>query len=91
MKARKLIEGATYDPPTLATIGEAFDRAWSEISSHFTDDAEQIERARIRLAHAVLAVAGEESPDPEILKRHALEIMALTYRDRLSASGQPKH
>ena len=91
MKARKLIEGATYDPPTLATIGEAFDRAWSEISNHFGDDARQIERARIRLAHSVLAVADEESRDPEILKRQALEIMALTSRHRLSASGRLKH
>jgi hypothetical protein len=91
MKARKLIEGATFDPPTLATVGEAFDRAWSEISSNFADDAREVERARIRLAHAVLAVADEESRDPERLKRHALEILALTYRDRLSAGGRPKH
>ena len=32
MKARKLIEGATFDPATLATIGEAFDRPWAEIA-----------------------------------------------------------
>ena len=90
MKARKLIEGASFDPPTLATIGEAFDRAWSEIFGHFPD-AEQSERARMRLAHAILAVADEESRDPESLKRHALQIMALTNPDRLSASGRPKH
>jgi hypothetical protein len=90
MKARKLIEGASFDPPTVAVIGEAFDRARSEISSHFHQDG-QTERARIRLAHCVLAVADEESRDPERLKRQALEIMALTYRDWLSASGKQKH
>ena len=30
MKARKLIEGATYGPETLKVIGKAFDDAWSE-------------------------------------------------------------
>ena len=83
VKKRKLIEGAIFDPPTLAVVGEAFDRAWSEISSYFSDDVGQIERARIRLAHSVLAVADEESRDPERLKRQALEIMALSYRERL--------
>jgi hypothetical protein len=91
MKARKLIEGASFDPPTVAVIGEAFDRAWSEISSHFSDQDGQTERARIRLAHCVLAVAEEESRDPERLKRQALAIMALTYRDWLRASGKLKH
>jgi hypothetical protein len=90
LKARKLIEGASFDPPTLATIGEGFDRAWSEISGQFADDAGQIERARIRLAHSILAVAEEDCRDPERLKRHALEVLALTY-DRLSAGGRPKH
>jgi hypothetical protein len=90
VKARTLIEGATYDPPTLAVIGEAFDQAWSEISSHFAAEDGQTERARIRLAHCVLAVADQESRDPNLLKRQALEIMALTYRDRLSASGKLK-
>ena len=91
MKARKLIEGATFDPPTLAVIGEAFDRAWSDISHHFANGPEQVERARTRLAHAVLAVADGESREPESLKRQALEVMALTYRDRLTADGQRKH
>ena len=43
MKARKLIEGATFDPATLATIGEAFDRPWAEIADHFADNHEQVE------------------------------------------------
>jgi hypothetical protein len=87
MRARELIDGAIFDAPTVAVVGEAFDRAWEEISHHFPDEPD-IERARVRLAHAVLAVADEESRDPERLKRHALEVMALTYRDRLTAGGQ---
>jgi hypothetical protein len=91
VRARKLIEGAPFDPATLAAVGEAFDRAWAEIADHFADNHEQVERARARLAHALLAVADDESRDPEILKQQALEVMALTYRDRLTAGGQQKH
>ena len=72
MKARKLIEGASFDPATLAAVGEAFDRAWA--ADHFADSHEQVERARARLAHAVLAV-DDESRDPEILKQQALEVI----------------
>ena len=32
MKARQLIQGATYGPETLKVIGKAFDDAWSEIA-----------------------------------------------------------
>ena len=90
MKARKLIEGAVFDAPTVAVIGEAFDRAWSEIAAQFTSDGDHVERARIRLAHAILAVADEKSRDPERLKRHALEVLALTYGGKITAGGQRK-
>lgn len=30
MKARKLIEGASFDPQQLKTIGKAFDDAWEQ-------------------------------------------------------------
>ena len=36
MKARELIQGATYGPETLKVIGKAFDDAWSEIGPHFS-------------------------------------------------------
>ena len=75
----------------MAVIGEAFDLAWSEISAQFADDTAHVERVRTRLAPAIPAVADEESRQPERLKRHALEIMALTYRDRLTAGGLRKH
>jgi hypothetical protein len=91
MRARKLIECAAFDAPTVAVIGEAFDRAWAEIAHNFSDGADHVERARDRLAHAILAVADDESRDPEILKQQALEVMALTFRGRLTDGGQRKH
>ena len=30
MKARRLLEGATYPPETLAVVFKAFDQAWAE-------------------------------------------------------------
>ena len=61
MKARKLIEGATYGPETLKVIGKALDDAWSEISGHFSTNGLQSQSARLKLAHAVLAVARDDS------------------------------
>jgi hypothetical protein len=77
MKARRLIESASFEPQTLEVIFKAFDAAWAEIAHHFPDrDSE----ARMRLAHAVLAVAREDSGDAEELKKAALQVMALAYR-----------
>jgi len=81
MKARKLIDGASYGPDALKVIGQAFDEAWQEIAGSFGNDPQDIEAARLRLAEAVLSVAFEDSRDAEILKRAALQRMALDYRD----------
>ena len=80
MKARRLIQGATYGPDTLKVIGKAFDDAWSEIGSQF--NGLQAQSARLKLARAVLSVAREDSRDPDELKNAALEIMARSYRDQ---------
>lgn len=77
MKARQLIDGVSYGPETLKVIAEAFDRAWPEIGGNFGTDPRDIERARLRLANAILSVAMEDSRDVEVLKRGALEAMAL--------------
>ena len=82
MKARKLLEGATYGPETLNVIGKAFDDAWSEISGHFSNNGLQSQSARLKLAHAVLAVARDESRDSNELKNAALQVMAMNYRDQ---------
>jgi hypothetical protein len=86
MKARMLIEGATYGPETLKVIGKAFDDAWSEIAGHFARTGLQAESARLKLAHAVLAVARDDSRDSDELKHAALQVMALNYRDQSDPS-----
>ena len=86
MKARKLLEGATYGPETLKVIGKAFDDAWCEISGHFENNGLQSHSARLKLAHALLAVARDDSRDSDELKNQALQIMAMNYRDQSDPS-----
>ena len=81
-RARQLIDGASFGPEALKVIGQAFENAWAEIRGNFGDDPDDIDRARYRLANAVLAVAYEDSRDAQMLKRAALEAMALGYRDQ---------
>jgi hypothetical protein len=82
MKARQLMDGASYGPDALKALCQAFDEAWQSIEGNFGNDPRDVERARIRLATAVLSVASEDSRNVELLKRGALQAMALSYRNR---------
>ena len=82
MTARQLIDGASFGPDTLKALGQAFDEAWQEIAPNFGDEQQEIDAARLRLANAVLSIADEDSRDVEVLKRAALQRMALDYRLR---------
>jgi hypothetical protein len=82
MKARQLIDGASFGPDALKAIGQAFDEAWAQIAANFGNDRNDIERARYRLATAMLSVVKEDSRNVEALKRAALVAMALGYRNR---------
>ena len=73
MRARQLIDGASFGPEALKAIGEAFDAAWAEIAGNFSKDPVDIDNALYRLANALLSVASEDSRDVEVLKRAALE------------------
>jgi hypothetical protein len=79
MKARALISAASYGPETLKLIFQAFDAAWTEIAHHFEGHPAQVDAARERLAHAVLAVADEHSKDVHGLKRRALQVLGMSY------------
>lgn len=102
MEARRLLENAMFEPETLSTIFEAFDRAWSSIAHHIDGCADrELRSARLRLAHAVLLMAREESRDASQLEIDALRLMALAYpagwptvsdEGRLrSSSEEPSH
>ena len=92
MKARLLIDGASFGPDALKTVGQAFDDAWDEIAANFGLDPQAIDAARLRLANAVLSIADEDSRNVDVLKRAALLRMALDYpraRRRGGCSGIP--
>jgi hypothetical protein len=79
MKARALISAASYGPETLKIIFQAFDAAWTEVAHHFEGHPAQVDAARERLAHAVLAVADDHSKDMHELKKRALQVLAMSY------------
>ena len=64
----------------MKATGAAFDAAWAEIAGNFGDDPISVEKARLQLADALLSIADEDSRDVEVLKRAALQWMALDYR-----------
>ena len=81
MRARRLIDGASFGLEAMKAIAQAFDAAWSEIERNFGDDPADIDDARIKLANALLSVASENSRDVEVLKKAALQRLALEYRE----------
>jgi hypothetical protein len=81
-KAWKLVDGASFGPEAMKAIVAAFDAAWAEICGNFGDDPADLEKARLRLAKAVLSIANEDSRHVEVLKRAALQRMALDYKPR---------
>jgi hypothetical protein len=77
MKARKLISDMALGPEALKVIGHAFNEAWQEIAGNFGSDPQEIEAARLKLADAFLSVAHGDLLDPQVLKRAALQRLAL--------------
>ena len=50
------------------------------IGGNFGDGPADVEKARLRLAQALLSIADEDSRDVQVLKRAALQRMALDYK-----------
>ena len=84
MRARRLLDGASFGPEAMKAIGQAFDAAWKQIEGNFGSEPHVIEKARYRLANAILSVAHEDSRNVEALTRGALEHMAHAYRDKVA-------
>jgi hypothetical protein len=80
MRAKKLIEGASYGPEALKIVCQAFEEAWTSIAGNFGDDPAVIEAARINLAKIILAFPHNEIKDVKQIKQSSLQIMALQYR-----------
>ena len=79
MKARPLIDDASFGPQSLKVIGQAFDDAWHDIAGNFGSEP-VIHAARLQLAAAVLSVANDDSRDADVIKHAALQAMARRYK-----------
>jgi hypothetical protein len=76
MKARKLIESASYDPDTLKVLFQAFDDAWTQVAPTMSNrPGDAIEAARMRLASIILGLARTGTFDPHQLADTAVQRM----------------
>ena len=82
MKARALIEGASFGPETVKAMCPAFDEAWVRLAPIASDFLGEAEAARMRLAEAILSVTIEGNTDVASLKADALYVMARHYSSR---------
>jgi hypothetical protein len=83
MKARQLIDGASFSPETMEAMRHAFNEAWARMAATFGNIPQEVETARVRLAEAMLSIATEGSTDVSTLKNRAIEAMATGYRPRI--------
>jgi|SRR5688572_32710546 len=75
MKARRLLENASYGPDELKAIGRAFDDGWARIAPRISRRPEAIEAARLKLAGVVLGLAKQGNVDPQQLADAAVQLM----------------
>jgi hypothetical protein len=73
MEAKRLIEGAPFDPELAKARGEAFEQAWAIVALRKSDT--DISDLRLRLAKAVLANAERCGTDVNALVNIALGVV----------------
>jgi hypothetical protein len=80
MRARQLLDRSgppVFGPETMKVVGQAFDSAWAVLEAGCGSDPKLIEARRLELAEAILAVARDDSRDPEQIKLLALQLMQI--------------
>ena len=76
MKARRLIESASYDPEQLKALRKAFDDAWEQIAPEVSTRPAAIEASRMKLAQIVLSLAKNGNlNEPQQLTDAAVQLM----------------
>jgi hypothetical protein len=78
MKARQLIDGASFGPEALKVIGKAFDLAWTDVEHAFPTPPAK-EAARLTIATGILANARDDSRDVEELRMHGHRALVTAY------------
>jgi hypothetical protein len=80
MKARQLINNASYGPESLKVLFQAFDDAWEEMAGELGNNTLAKQAARLKLANVILDVARDGGRDPEQIKNAALKALARNHR-----------
>ena len=75
MRARQLIDSASYGPDQVRILAKAFDDAWTQIKDELSDDADGIEAARLKLAKVVLCLARSGLGNATQLTQAAVQTM----------------
>jgi hypothetical protein len=75
MKARRLIENASYGPDELKALGRAFDDAWERVAPNVNNCPQAVEAARFALADIVLCLAKQGNFDPRSLADSAVRLL----------------
>ena len=93
MKARRLIDGASFEPRELKIVTAAFDVAWEKIAPTVSSRDTAIEAARLKLADVILGIASNGITDAKEMADAALERMLEApagIKATFSTSGPPQ-
>jgi hypothetical protein len=82
MRARRIIEGATFCPEVLAVVRQAFEESWTQVAGMFP--AAEHEGVREELAKAVIVIARSNSNDPRPIREAAVQALKRRYPSRFS-------
>lgn len=77
MRARRIIDGASFGPEVLKVVRQTFDEAWVELSSSFSPDEQ--EAAREVLAMAMMSATRDDSSDVATLRAAGIRAMQAKY------------
>jgi hypothetical protein len=75
MEAKRLLEGAPFNPELAQACGEAFDQAWAVVALRKGTTGTNISDLRLQLAKAVLANAERCGTDVSALVKAALSVV----------------
>jgi len=75
MRARQLIESASYGPDQVRVLGRAFDQAWERLAPTVSTRPDAVEAARLALADIVLGLAKHGNLDRQWLADTAVHVM----------------
>lgn len=80
MRARRILEGASYGPDVLKIAHKSFDEAWESVSHLFEHD--EHESVREELAEAVIALLRDETSNVARIRDEAIRSLERNYPSR---------